>query len=259
MWYTAPMDEREKAAFARLLNSKNYREICPQALERVFLQSLSRYSSLKEADKAARSALHQLAGAFMTPEQLRAAGECLARKDLDGALRLHASTRERPGWREAYRRIFACTGQPELVLDLACGLNPLCLGELGISALGLDVHGGAVALVNRWAGVMGWDVGCRQADLLSGPDLPSATLCLMMKLLPVLERQRRGAGAALLASAPARWKLVTFPTRTLGGRQVGMAQQYSAWLQAHMPPVHHIASTFEQDGELYFLLEDSHG
>ena len=259
MWYTAPMNERENAALSRLLNSKNYRALCPKAVERVFRQALARYPSLKEADKAARSALHQLTGAFMTPQQLRLAANCLEQDDLDGALKFHASTRERPHWREAYQRIFAHTGPPGQVLDLACGLNPLCLGALGVSTLGLDLHGGTAELVNRWSAHMGWDVTCQCADLLSDPPLPAAQLSLMMKLLPVLERQRRGAGAALLAQAPGRWKLVTFPTRTLGGRQVGMAEQYSAWLASHRPQGCRLVDQFQQDGELYFLLEDSHG
>lgn len=253
------MDEKQRLALAAILNSRNYRDICPQAVERVFTQCLKRYPTLKEADKAARSALHQLTGAFMTAEQLRAARKRLEAGDLEGALVLHASTRERPHWRAAYEKVFAVTGAPGRVLDLACGLNPLCLGALGVDTLGLDVHGGAVVLVNQWAGQAGWPVRCQCADLLSETPLPGAHLALMMKLLPVLERQKAGAGAALLAAAPARWKLVTFPTRTLGGRQVGMAAQYSAWLENHLPPGHRVADRFESDGELYFVLEDAHG
>ena len=252
------MDEKQRLALAHLQESKNYRDICPDAVERVFGEALGRYRTLKEADKAARSALHQLTGAFMTAQQLRAARECLERGDLEGALRLHASTRERPNWRKAYERVFSVTGTPPSALDLACGLNPLCLGALGIKTLGLDAHGGAVALVNDWAARARWPLVCRCADLLGDLALPPAHLALMMKLLPVLERQRPGAGAAVLAAAPARWKLVTFPTPTQGGRRVGLAAQYSLWLMDHMPPDHRVAERFESDDECYFVLEDTH-
>lgn len=252
------MDEKERLALERLLSSRNYRDICPDAVERVFGEALGRYRTLKEAEKAARSALHQLTGAFMTAQQLHAAHKCLERGDLEGALRLHASTRERPHWRQAYERVFAVAGVPASVLDLACGFNPLCLGALGVRTLGLDVNGGAVKMVNQWAGQAGWPVICRCADLLSARSLPPASLAMMMKLLPVLERQRAGAGAALLAAAPARWKLVTFPTRTLGGRRVGMAAHYSQWLTEHLPPAHRVAARFESDDEYYFVLEDVH-
>ncbi|MGI6236558.1 MAG: 16S rRNA (guanine(1405)-N(7))-methyltransferase RmtF [Candidatus Excrementavichristensenella sp.] len=253
------MNEKERDALLKLQNSRNHKALCPKAVERVFLQALARYPGLKEADKAARDQLHQIAGAFLRAGEVKRARNLLDRgAPVEALLALHASTRERPGWREIYRRIFE-KAAPAHVVDLACGLNPLCLGALGMPCLGLDLYAGAVELVNAYAARAGWPVRCEVWDLLGDRELPGGDLVLMMKLLPVLERQQSGAGAHLLARAKGRHKLVSFPTRTLGGRNVGMEAHYENWLMDHLPEGHRVRDRFVQNSELFCLLEDTNG
>ena len=109
-----------------LLASKNCREVCEAAVRRLWTEELAKRRSEKEADKAVRAAVHQMTGAFLTPEQLKTArgllGEYLSGHEeaLDEALRLHASTRERlPCAQAFYAAIFEVTGRPERILDLA--------------------------------------------------------------------------------------------------------------------------------------------
>lgn len=260
------MDERAQAALDALLSSKKYAEVCPDAVRRIFKEQLAKHRTLKEAEKAARAQLHQICGAFMTPEQLKSARECLARcasgdeTALNDALRLHASTRERLGAeREIFSRAFRILGQPRRVADLACGLNPLALGGMGFSVRGVELHGGTVALVNEWAAACGWDVSAVCGDLAGTPALPEADITLMMKLLPVLERQKKGAGIDLLNRVPSAWALVTFPTRTLGGRGVGMAQNYARWFEAALPERFEIADQFTISDELCYALVEKNG
>ena len=48
--------------------------------------------------------------------------------------------------------------------------------------------------------------------------------------------------------------LVTFPTRTLGGRDVGMAHQYAAWMEAHTPASLRTLAQFTEGDELCYVL-----
>ncbi len=50
---------------------------------------------------------------------------------------------------------------------------------------------------------------------------------LCMKLLSVLETDEKGAAERLLERIPAEYIFVTFPTRSLSGRDVGMEKTYS--------------------------------
>lgn len=256
------MNEREAQALDVLTRSKKYRGVCPETVERTFVDALKRYGNLKQADKAAREKLHQITGAFMTASQLKAARECLAAYaagDTDAlwrALRLHASTAERlPVIDALYDRAFQVTGKPGSILDLACGLNPLYLGARGLCARAHDISGGAVDLVNCWAARCGWDVSARVTDLTLEPVLEPCELALMMKLLPVLEQQRKGSAMALLKRVPAKRQLVSFPTRTLSGRGVGMEQNYSRWFEANLPGSVQILDRFVLGSELCYITE----
>jgi 16S rRNA (guanine(1405)-N(7))-methyltransferase len=55
-----------------------------------------------------------------------------------------------------------------------------------------------------------------------------ADLALLLKLLPTLERLDRTAGARLLARLNVRHMVVSFPIRSLGGREKGMRTAYEA-------------------------------
>ena len=64
----------------RLLRSKNYRDICPDTVRRVWAECEKRYKKAKDVDKAAREALHGISGAFMTPQEARQLGEEAAKR-----------------------------------------------------------------------------------------------------------------------------------------------------------------------------------
>ena len=259
------MNERERIALDALKSSKKYGGICPQAVDRIFAEELNKHAKLKDADKSARARLHQITGAFMTPDQLKKAGKCLDayvqgdESALQSALKLHASTAERiEHIGELYAHVFEITGKPALILDLACGLNPLYLGSMGLRVIGYDISGDAVALVNAWAEMCKWAVRAEVADLSEDTARPPADLTLMMKLLPVLEQQRKGAGMALLSSAPSHHQLTTFPTRTLSGRGVGMELNYTRWFEDNLPDTHRIIGRFVIAHELCYITEDAH-
>jgi len=241
--------------------SKKYRDICPDTVRRVFEAERAKYKSEKEADKAAKAHLHQITGAFMTADEMKTADKLLrAYKEGDESafektLRLHSSTRERLDGAEAlYEKILGAAGNPKRILDLACGMNPLILGRMGLTVRGMDISGGCVRLVNEWARVMDWDVQTECRDLLCQPQMEEAELALMMKLLPVLEQQKKGSAMALVASVPAQKLCVTFPMRTLGGRKVGMEQHYTEWFEGNLPENMEIIERFVEADELCYVV-----
>jgi 16S rRNA (guanine(1405)-N(7))-methyltransferase len=241
---------------------KKYMDMAPEAVERARRQAEGRYNTAKEADKALRRALRQMAGAFISPTEIKKARGYMDafiagdKRALAQALSLHASTRERlPSMDTLYCRIFDSCPRPDAILDLACGLNPLYLADAGFSVAGLDAHGGIVALLNEWARGCNWDLRASRADLLGDAPLPECGLALMFKLLPVLERQETGASVRLMQRVPARHMAVTFPTRTLGGRSAGMERHYSDWFERCCPCSHAIINRFTVADELCYIVE----
>ena len=136
------MAEQYDTVLSKLLASKNYRDVCPETVRRVWNECRGRYKKVKDAEKAAREALHGISGAFMTPQEARQLDENMqiwhtehTDVGMEKMLSHHASTRERLPLAEMdalYQRIFTLTGKPRSVLDLACGINPLYLGARGL-------------------------------------------------------------------------------------------------------------------------------
>ena len=245
--------------------SGKYSDVCPDTVARLSAQAAARFRSPKEADKAVKGALHQITGAFMTPDELKRARKLLAQREKSPAealretLRLHASTRERLAHMdEFYDALLGPLGARTL-LDLACGLNPLYLGSRGYAVRGMDISGGCVDLVNDWAAAQGWDVTAECRDLLCDPPLPEADAALAMKLLPVLEQQEKGAAQRLLKRIPAPIVVVTFPMKTLGGRGVGMERHYSEWFEAAVHGDFEILRRDALFGELCYTIRRSEG
>lgn len=231
-------------------------------VERVYARARARFAKPREVERAARREMHRVSGAFFTREDARRAGKLLETwpdggdEALARILWLHASTRERLPLSQTdalFARIFAQTGRPERVLDIACGLNPIYLGARSLAVTGVDAHLDAVALVNRFGRENGLEVRAEVCDVLDDPLPPGRfRLALAFKLLPLLGAD----GARLLARLEADFVAVSFPTRTLGGRSVGMERNYAQAFEAQIPPRYAVCERFVAGGELIYLLKE---
>ena len=258
------MNETFVLLLEKLQKSKKYAGICPDTLERVLQECLLRHKKPKDAEKAAREKLHGITGAFMTPEQRRNAQAALLpaltdENALTELMRQHASTRERlplSNMDALYDRLFSTVGKPERILDLACGLNPLYLGIRGYAVTGIDIQNDAVELINRLGAQGGMPVCAHCADLLLEHSIPEErfSLALALKLLPLLEREQSGAAERLLQRVRADRIAVSFPTRTLTGRNVGMEANYTRWMEERLPSNLRVLDRFVQGDELFYLL-----
>lgn len=225
-----------------VLRSARYRWVCPDTVRRIGAAELAKGRGLKAAIKATKSRLHQVFGAFDgAPDyegllrKLAAAyasgSEEAVREACRAALAGHASTRERlPILDRFYAEVFAVTGRPSRILDLACGLHPLGLPWMGlppdVGYTADDIDGRAVEFLNRFFPLTGIRGRAVHRDVLSQvPDEP-AGVAFLLKTLPGLERQEKGSALRVLEALRARHIVVSFPVASLGGREKGMRTNY---------------------------------
>lgn len=239
--------------FDKLSSNKKYSDVCPDTIRRVISELEGRYKKAKDMEKAVREKLHGITGAF---NELGGAAQAAASisgdEELEAVLKSHASTRERlplSTMDALYATIFEVTGKPESILDLACGLNPVYLiHRFGCRVVGVDISKSCVSLFP--GGVWG--------DLLCENAIPKERfhIALLFKILPLLERQKSGSAMDVMNRIDAQYLVISFPTRTLGGRNVGMEDNYSAWMESHMPENRTVAARFTTDNELYYVLKE---
>lgn len=254
---------------AQVLESGKYRTICPETIRRIGERELARRRNLKEAVKETKNALHQIAGAYgehkpryrewmqrltqMASEEREAFGLEM--------MRHHASTAERlPFVREFYATLFgALTAPPRSLLDVACGLNALALPLMplppGVRYVGCDLFSDQAEFLNQWLARCEIDGRCEVRDVISAPPNTPADVALVLKLLPVLDQWDKNAGMNLLRALPCPTLIVSFPTRSLGGKSKGMADNYASRFLAQIAPENWHAQRFDFPNEMVFLVQ----
>lgn len=258
----------EDDVVAAVLASRRYRSLHPPLVRRVAQGEAQGARSPAELVKRTKRALHQIFGAYLpTPPryerlhaELHAAGSGAdARAVLRRAMAQHASTRERLDHLDAfYAALAAHVGTPRSVLDVACGLQPLALPWWGLPAAAeihaWDIDTALVGFVGACLHHLGFTAHAAAVDLLAVPAWPVTEVALVLKTLPCLEQQAPGAGQALLAAIPAPRIVVSFPTRSLGGRAKGMAGSYARGFEALLSARGWSAVSFEVGPELVYVV-----
>ncbi len=245
-------------AIKKLMMSAKYRDVCPDTIRRIYADCEKKYKRPKDVEHATRERLHGVTGAYLTENDNRRALALAEAGEWEQLLSLHASTRERLPIEETdalYERIFGICGVPDTLLDLACGLNPVYLAarypDMHITAA--DMSGQCLRIIRACCAA-----GTICCDLICEGGVPQGRydMVLLFKILPLIERERTGTALRVLQQCDTRYLVVSYPTRTLGGRNVGMAQHYDEWMQVHVPDNRLIEAQFETANELFYVLKE---
>jgi len=122
------------------------------------------------------------------------------------------------------------------VLDLACGLNPLSLPWMPLAAgatyHAVDIYEDLMDFLQRAMALLGVAGRAEARDILADRPADEADVALLLKAIPCLEQLDPAAGSSILDTINARHIVVSFPTRTVGGSDVGMRQTYAARFHA---------------------------
>jgi 16S rRNA (guanine(1405)-N(7))-methyltransferase len=227
-----------EAVIAAVKGSKKYRDTSEETIRQLAVEAVAEYKKPKPAEKAVRRRLHSIMAPYLGDPDYAAAGKRLTDVFMSGeeeAIRTacrdmmfaHLSTRERlPILDTFYRDIFAVTGLPRRLLDIACGLNPLAFPWMGLPAVGTDfiaydIHEPRVQFLNHYFILQGLPPLAFVKDVAVGAPAESGDVALFLKEMPRFERNYPGHGRALLEAIDVRWLVVSFPTiSTHGGRNL---------------------------------------
>ena len=232
--------DRVSAIVAEVLHAPKYAAICPDTVRAVAQAALPMSKSVKEAVKRVKRKLHQIGGAYQTGPTPYAAWLDGLRVAPDRATLLalsrrmmaaHASSQERLAYLdEFYAHIFGRLGAVPSVLDLACGLNPLAIPWMGLPPATrydcVDIYSDQMAFLQVWLERIGQPGNATCRDALLQPPAGEYGVALLLKSVPCLQQLDAAATERLIASIAARYIVVSFPSRSLGGRDVGMVAHY---------------------------------
>lgn len=250
-------------------NSAKYQHIIPQLIKRIAQAELAKGRKYKEALKATKNKLHQVGAAYQPGkmhyaawlEQLKAAENEVALKEVClSIMSAHASTNERLLLLDTfYTEIFANLPPVNSILDIACGLNPLTLPWMPIASgtkyYACDIYTDMLEFLNAAFPVFDIAGEAFPCDAAASPPDIGVDLAFVLKTIPCLEQVDRSAGERLLDGLNAKHIVVSFPTKSLGGRGKGMVENYTTHMEQLTVGKGWQMKRLNIVGELVFLVE----
>jgi 16S rRNA (guanine(1405)-N(7))-methyltransferase len=266
------MDTKLDELVAEVRKSAKYAQVSEPLIREIGAAELRKRASLKEAIKATKNKLHQAGGMFseekakysewlaalipaLTPTLLPE-GEGLLREIMSH----HASTRERLPMLDAfYATIFAGLSPIRSVLDVACGLNPLAIPWMnlapGATYHAVDIYADMMRFLGDAMALLYVQGKAETRDVIRDCPTRQVDVALVLKAVPCLEQIDKRAGHILLDRINANHIVVSYPTRTVGGRAIGMRATYEAHFNALMANRPWPFTRFEFENELVFRID----
>ena len=238
-------DEILTMLVAEVTRSAKYASVSPDLVREIGSKELAKAKNIKDAIKATRNKIHQVGSAYQeTPipytnwlEELSNLPKNIQAPETINFIRkslpLHASTKERLPFIETFFQQTLAPIQPvESILDLACGLNPLCLpwipAVVNVRYTGVDIYENMIHFLDQFYNHFNLTHSFSVMNILQQIPQERVHLALVLKTIPCLEQVDKTIGTRLLETLNAENILVSFPSRGLGGRSKGMAENYEA-------------------------------
>ena len=228
----------------RVLRSARYRDVDRVLVDRLAAEELPKSRNADDAVKRVKRRLHQAVGAYRgasAADPLAAIRAAWGGDLTDSAFRTaclevmrgHASTNERLLYLDGFfAPIWELTGgPPRTLLDLGSGLGPLALPWMALPRESVyhavDVDRRSLEVAGAFLELVGQPHELHARDVVADGPAPIRTdVALLLKVVPLLDRQDPAAAARVLRAVTARHAVVSFPSRSLGGGRRGMESTY---------------------------------
>ncbi|RJQ40407.1 MAG: hypothetical protein C4545_08735 [Anaerolineaceae bacterium] len=216
----------------KIMQSRKYRDLhLPlETIQDLIQQESLRHPDQKSMQESVRQKLHQLIALYLgDPDYAQALEELQALTEEEALnafasrmLSTHTSTRERLPYIQAfYQTLFRAVGCPHSILDVACGLNPFALPEMGLDKSvvysAYDIHLPRINLLNAFFQKLDLPhAHAEQRDILVSPPTQKADMAFFFKEAHRMEQRRKGSNRLLWEALQVNTLLVSLPCRDIG-------------------------------------------
>lgn len=164
----------------------------------------------------------------------------------------HQSSRERASSYLLLKSIIAEL-KPKSILDLGCGLNPLAVATPSIPYYAYDINEADIAQVRSYLSNIRNTGYARVADVQEEDHLPHADLCLMLKLVDLLDSKGHKNAEKLMDRISCNYFIISFSTKTISGRPMRHPQR--GWIERLAKRKGHTFKKHTAENELFYLIE----
>lgn len=227
------------------------REILEKKIKRYKWDLLTlKKSEIKTIVKEVRAELRLLTGRFqISPEKHL---EVAKGNKLEDLLRLHTSTKERlnfyPKLKEEISNL-----KIKSILDLGCGLNPLALASPGVKYYASDINQSDLNIIQEFFNKNNIQGETFVYDLRNqNKDLPKADLCILFKVLDIIETKGHKLAERILRKLECKYILISFPTKILTSKAMNYPRR--GWIERLLQRLGWSFRKIESDNEMFYLV-----
>jgi 16S rRNA (guanine(1405)-N(7))-methyltransferase len=259
------------AAFLEeVLQSAKYNRLSRGLVSKIAAEELNNQGNKTKAIKTTRTRLHRLAGAFIPTninyaqwlDKLQDQPSFRAPEHLEKlkqVMRLHASTSERLPYLEfIYKDLFSLIPSPQSILDLACGLHPLAIPWMPITAdieyQACDIVLPMLNFLSTYFETFRPQTHIFECDILETQPNQTFDLIILLKTMPLLAQMDKTAPEKLLNTLNFRHMIVSYPLKSLGRQNKGMEKTYRAQFEALLEKKSFKVQEYAVANELFFIL-----
>lgn len=210
--------------------TKSYSDISIYTIQRLVNDGISKYKKEKDVVKYVKKELHITWGAFFkqdisfdkyleNPEEL---------------LDIHSSTRERKEFVSTFYNLIFQNIPISIhnIADYGCGLNPLNIPQMnlpnGCNYFAYDIYEAEIDFLNKYIQKHFKDINFNgEVRDIFQDDSREYDVTFLLKILPVLEEQKKNCSIEILKKINTKYFVVSFPLKSLSGKNVGMDNFYT--------------------------------
>jgi len=252
-----------------ILKSKKYSNVDRSVVERITAEAVPKYTGQKEIIKAIKKELHIIHESFLLAGSHAKTDVILENysgddiiKDKKAALELmalHTSTKERLGQEtEIYKLISRHIKAEDSIIDIGCGYNPFALPfytKLPKNYIAYDIDSLTLQTLNTYFGLAGLPYRAEVCDAAVQTPKEQADTLLLLKLFPILERQKKGRAFEIIKELDCSISIVSFPLKSTSGKEKGMEVFYSEQFENGLPPSFFINEKTKFFNEIFYILK----
>jgi len=252
-----------------ILKSKKYSNVDRSVIERITAETMPKYAKQKDIVKAVKKELHIIHESFLQVECYSKADKILntyigddIKTDRDLALRLmelHTSTKERLGQEtEIYDFICKYVKTGDIVIDIGCGFNPFTLPfftDLPEEYIAYDIDSSTIQTLEAYFRLAGLPYRSEICDAVVRTPSEQGDTLLLLKLFPLLERQKKGRAFEILEKMEYRTSIVSFPLKSTSGKEKGMEAFYTENFENGLPSSLSIIEKVKFFNEIFYIVE----
>src|SRR3989344_416875 len=116
---------------------------------------------------------------------------------------------------------------PKSILDLGCGLNPIALANKKIKYYASDINEEDLEIIKKYFSKNKFKGQIFVHDLTqTEKTLPKADLCLLFKVLDVIDTKNHTLSKEIIIKTPCKAFLVSFATKKLSGKSMSSPKRF---------------------------------